>query len=233
MRKFISSWLRWAAIATLVAAVVLSLYCLPRTREHLTELLARIDELGAWGPVLVGALYIPAAVLMAPGTPLTLGAGFAFGPLRALVAISIGSTLGACAAFLVGRYLARPWVERAFAGSAKFRAIDRAVGSYGFWIVLLTRLSPVFPFNVLNYTYGLTSISFVRYAFASWLGMLPGTLMYVYLGSAARSLAEAASGETAARPAAQAFFYVGLVLAVVVSVVVTRIARLALSEAIE
>ncbi len=167
---------------------------------------------------------------MAPGTPLTLGAGFAFGPPRALVAISIGSTLGACAAFLVSRYLARPWIERAFAGNAKFRAIDRAVGGHGFKIVLLTRLSPIFPFNVLNYAYGLTSISFVRYALASWLGMLPGTMMYVYLGSAARSLAETASGDAAARPVAQAFFYVGLALAVVVSVVVARIARKALSE---
>ena len=169
---------------------------------------------------------------MVPGSLLTLGAGYAFGLVRGLLAVSAGSTLGACAAFLISRYLTRQWVERRVADNPRFRAIDRAVGRQGFKIVLLTRLSPVFPFNLLNYAYGLTSISLARYALASWLGMLPGTVMYIYFGSAAKNLADVASGRAAAHPATQVFFYLGLALAAVVSVVVARIARSALAEAV-
>lgn len=228
-----STRLRWLAIAVLVAAVAASFYYLPRTREWVEAFLNRVDELGAWGPVLLAGIYVPASVLMVPGSLLTLGAGYAFGLVRGLLAVSVGSTLGACAAFLISRYLAREWVERKVADNPKFRAVDRAVGRQGFKIVLLTRLSPVFPFNVLNYVYGLTSVSFPRYALATWLGMLPGTVMYVYFGSAAKNLADVATGNAAARPASQAFYYVGLVLALVVSVVVARIARAALAEAVE
>ena len=225
--------IRGASMALLVVAVAASFYFLPQTRQRIETLLDRIDELGAWGPAIVGAIYLPACVLMVPGSLMTLGAGFAFGLVRGLLAVSVGSTLGACAAFLVSRYLARQWVERKVADNPKFRAIDRAVGRQGFKIVLLTRLSPVFPFNLLNYAYGLTSISLGQYALASWLGMLPGTVMYVYFGSAAKNLADVARGDAAARPASQAFFYLGLVLAIVVSVVVARIARAALAEAVE
>jgi len=228
-----STRLRWLAIAGLVAAVAASFYYLPQTRKQVEGFLNRVDELGAWGPVLLAGIYIPASVLMVPGSLLTLGAGYAFGLVRGLLAVSAGSTLGACAAFLISRYLAREWVERKIADNSKFRAVDRAVGRQGFKIVLLTRLSPVFPFNVLNYAYGLTSVSFPQYVLATWLGMLPGTVMYVYFGSAAKNLADVATGNAAARPASQVFFYVGLVLAVVVSVIVARIARVALTEAVE
>jgi uncharacterized membrane protein YdjX (TVP38/TMEM64 family) len=227
-----STSIRWALIVLLVAAVAAGFYFLPQTRERVEAFLDRVDELGAWGPVLLGAIYIPACVLMVPGSLLTLGAGYAFGLVRGLLAVSAGSTLGACAAFLISRYLARDWIERKVAGNPKFRAVDRAVGRQGFQIVLLTRLSPIFPFNALNYAYGLTGISLPRYALASWLGMLPGTIMYVYFGSAAKDLADVASGRAAARPASQVFFYLGLVLAVVVSVLVARIARAALAEVV-
>ncbi|KKL04544.1 hypothetical protein LCGC14_2615000 [marine sediment metagenome] len=147
--------------------------------------------------------------------------------------MSIGSTLGACGAFLVGRTVARRSIERKVAGNPKFAAIDEAVGRQGFKIVLLTRLSPVFPFIFLNYAYGLTKVPFWRYALASWIGMLPGTFMYVYLGSALGSLAEAVSGRQESSVAERVFFVAGLVMAVVVAVVVTRVARKALKTATE
>jgi uncharacterized membrane protein YdjX (TVP38/TMEM64 family) len=175
--------------------------------------------------------YIVACVLFLPGSALTLGAGFLFKLLWGPVIVSIGATLGACAAFWVGRTLARGWIAKKVAGNAKFAAIDEAVGREGFKIVLLTRLSPIFPFNLLNYAFGLTRVRFRSYALASWIGMLPGTIMFVYIGSGLRSLADAAAGNAQPPPAQRIFFWAGLVVAVGVAVLVTRIARRALKEA--
>ena len=147
-----------------------------------------IDSLGAVGAIAFILLYIIATVAFLPGSILTLGAGVVFGLVLGSFYVFIGATLGATAAFLVGRYLARGWVAKKIEGNQKFRAIDRAVGREGFKIVLLTRLSPIFPFNLLNYAYGLTGVSLRDYFIAS-VGMIPGTIMYVYLGSLAGSLA--------------------------------------------
>jgi uncharacterized membrane protein YdjX (TVP38/TMEM64 family) len=178
----------------------------------------------------IAGSYVVACVIMLPGSILTLGAGFVLGTLWGTVTVSVGSTAGACAAFLVGRTLARSWIEARVAGSPKFAAIDAAVGRAGFKIVLLTRLSPVFPFNVLNYGFSLTRVRFRDYAVASWIGMLPGTVMWVYFGSALGSLADVAAGNVEGGVAQKAFFWAGLVVAVIVAGFVARIARRALSE---
>jgi len=181
--------------------------------------------------VIIGC-YVVACVLFLPGSVLTLGAGFVLKTLWGTATVSAGSTLGACAAFLVGRTVARRWIERKLQGNARFAAIDRAVGRQGFKIVLLTRLSPVFPFNLLNYGFGLTKVRFWHYALASWIGMLPGTVMYVYLGAALGSLAEAAGGKVSQSPLARLFFWLGLAVAIAVAVFVARVARRALKEAV-
>lgn len=216
------------AVAALVAASML----LP-ARQYLIDLLEWARGLGGWAPIVVTAFYVLGCVLMLPGSVLSLGAGFLFGVLKGTIVVSIGSTVGACAAFLVGRTLARPWVERRVADSPKFRAIDRAVGRAGFKIVLLTRLSPIFPFNLLNYGYGLTRVSFRHYAAASWIGMIPATIMVVYLGAAAESLTAVAAGRVQKGTAQQVFFWVGLAVTVFVAVMVARIARRALKQAVE
>jgi uncharacterized membrane protein YdjX (TVP38/TMEM64 family) len=208
-----------------------------RFNAHLTAFLETVQRLEAWGPVVVGAAFIPACLLFLPGSPLTLFGGFAFGGTlaglaRTTAAVSIGSTLGASLAFLTGRYLARRWIEQKVAGYPRFGAIDSAVGRQGFRIVLLTRLSPVFPFNLLNYSFGLTSVSFRDYLLASWIGMLPGTMMYVYLGSTTRQLADIVAGKVQQSPVQQVLFYAGLAATVVVTVIVTRIARKALEASI-
>ena len=191
------------------------------------------EGLGIWGPVFVAAFYIVACVLFLPGSVLTLGTGFIFKLIVGTITVSIGSTLGACAAFWVGRTVARDWVARRIADNEKFKAIDHAVGQQGFKIVFLTRLSPIFPFNLLNYVFGLTRISFFKYALASWLGMIPGTIMYVYFGAGLRSLADAATGTVETGPTGQIFFWFGLVIAIAVTVFVTRLARKALKQQIE
>jgi uncharacterized membrane protein YdjX (TVP38/TMEM64 family) len=225
-------WLKPVIIvAVLIGAIVAMGLLLPVT-DSLRAVLEWAEGLGLWGPVVVVGIYIVACVLFLPGSVLTLGAGFLFGVVTGTITVSIGATLGACAAFLVGRTIARKSIEKKVAGNAKFAAIDQAVGREGFKIVLLTRLSPIFPFNLQNYAYGLTKVSLRNYALASWIGMLPGTLMYVYFGSTLKSLAEAAAGKEGKSTLETVFFIGGLVVALVVVVFVTRVARKALARAV-
>jgi uncharacterized membrane protein YdjX (TVP38/TMEM64 family) len=173
-------------------------------------------------------------VLFIPGSLLTLGSGVLFGVAWGSIFVSLASTLGATAAFLVGRYLARGWVAKQLEGKENFQAIDRAVAKEGWKIVGLTRLSPVFPFNLLNYAFGITQVSLRDYFFASWIGMMPGTVMYVYIGSLLGSLATLAAGvqERKRTQAEWALYAVGLIASVAVTVYVTRIAKKALESQI-
>lgn len=201
---------------------------------HVQELLRRsldwVAGLGPTGVIAFVVIYILACVFMLPGSVLTLGAGAVFGVVKGAAICSVAATLGATAAFLVGRYLARNRVARWIEGNERFRAIDEAVGREGWKIVGLTRLSPVFPFNLLNYAYGITKVSLRDYFFASWIGMLPGTLMYVYLGSLAGSLANLGGNGRGRTPAQWALYALGLLATVAVTVFVTRIARTALAK---
>lgn len=223
--------LRLLVLMVLAAAAVLAVVILP-LKDLLVEFLERVRALGPWGPALLAAAYIPASLLFVPGSLLTLGAGFLFGVPVGTAAVSVGSVLGACAAFLAGRTLARGWIEEKVSGKPKFRAVDEAVGRQGFKIVLLTRLSPIFPFNLLNYAYGVTPVSFRDYLLASWIGMLPGTVLYVYLGSAAKSLADLAQGNVEGGPLRTAFFGAGLLITLGLTLLLTRIARQALRESV-
>ncbi len=227
---------RLFAVLALTAAVVLA-WVFGRSSVD-----AAIDWLRGrgkvWGLVILALAYTPAALLLFPATLLTLGAGAVFGVPEATVAISLGSTLAAAVVFLVGRTLARRWVEDRFANSPRFRALDRAVADNGFRIVLLTRLSPAFPYTLLNYAYGLTKVRFRDYLLASWIGMLPGTLMYVYLGRGAKGIADLASvlftGRASATDLEQTLLlFVGLLATVAVTVLVTRSARKALRKALD
>ena len=171
-------------------------------------------------------MYVRATVLLVPGSVLTLGAGAVYGVLYGSLIVSLASTLGATAAFLVGRHLARAAVARRVSGNPRFAALDQAVADEGWKIVVLTRLSPAFPFTFLNYAFGLTRVPLRDYTLASWLGMMPGTVMYVYLGS----LADAAGSTRQRTPAEWALYAIGLLATIAVTVVVTRLARRALAQ---
>ncbi len=196
------------------------------------EALTWISGLGPLGLLLFIVLYILACVLMLPGSILTLGAGVVFGVIMGSIAVSIGSTLGATCAFLVGRYLARDWVARRISGNDTFTAVDETVAREGWKIVLLTRLSPVFPFNLLNYAFGLTKVRLKHYVLASWLGMIPGTVMYVYIGSLAGSLASLGVQERTRTVGEWVLYGIGLAATVLVTVYVTRMAKHALAQKI-
>ncbi|MCP4118709.1 MAG: TVP38/TMEM64 family protein [Desulfobacteraceae bacterium] len=200
--------------------------------EMFRNALAWIDQAGPIAPLVFSLLYVAACVFMLPGAILTLGAGAVFGVVRGSLLVSLASTLGATAAFLTGRYLARSMVARRVAGNPTFKALDEAVAGQGWKIVGLTRLSPVFPFNLLNYGFGLTRVSLRDYVLASWIGMIPGTVMYVYLGSLAGSLAElgATDGGRTRSLAEWGLYLLGLLATVAVTVVITRIARQALGR---
>lgn len=199
-------------------------------QTYLRSVLEWIRDRGIVGVVVFAAVYIVATVFFIPGSILTLGAGFVYGVVYGTIYVSIASTLGATAAFLVGRYFARDWVATKVSGNEKFAAIDEAVGDEGWKIVGLTRLSPIFPFNLLNYAYGLTKVSLRDFFLASWIGMLPGTVMYVYIGTLAGQLAEVGAGERTRTVLEWTMFGVGLAATVLVTLFVTRVARRALKQ---
>lgn len=192
---------------------------------------AWVDGLGLWGPLVFIAGYAAAVVAFAPGSVLTLAAGAIFGILEGTIYVFIAATLGATGAFIVSRYVARRAIERKLSGDRRFAAIDDAVGAQGRRIVFLLRLSPVFPFNLLNYALGLTKVRLGDYVLAS-VGMIPGTLLYVYYGKLAGDVAALAGGAAPERGAEYyAVLGIGLIATLIVTVFVTRLARRALNEA--
>jgi uncharacterized membrane protein YdjX (TVP38/TMEM64 family) len=192
-----------------------------------------IESLGAIAPLAFIGIYIISTIAFLPASLLTLGAGIVFGVWLGSLYVFIGATLGGIAAFLVGRYLARDWAAKKIAGNDKFKAIDRAVGKEGLKIVLLTRLSPLFPFNLLNYAFGLTGVSIQDYIIGS-VGIIPGTLMYVYIGSLAGNIALIGTANQPTNPTLQwSIRIVGFIATVAVTIYVTRIAKQALNQLTE
>lgn len=224
--------LRYFAAA--VAVLILILLIRAKGGWFLESFAMRMRSLGPWGPPALILAYIPACLLLLPGSALSLAAGAVFGSIWGTVYVSAGSVLGACAAFLAGRHLARDWVRRKMAGNARLIALSRAVGSDGWRIVGLTRLSPVFPFNLLNYAYGVSEVSFRDYLLASWIGMLPGTAVYVSLGSflgEATGISEAA-GLLPSAPGYRWLSVAGLAATAAVAVIAGRLAKKALDQRI-
>lgn len=220
-----SAWRR-GIVLCVVATAIIAVFAAFDVRTLLRGAMDWMEQFGPRGQVLFVLIYIAATVLLIPGSALGLGAGALFGVARGSLLVSLGSTLGATCAFLLGRYLARGWVAKKIAGRASFAAIDQAVAGEGWKIVLLTRLSPVFPFTLLNYAFGLTRVSLRDYVLASWIGMMPGTVLYVYLGSLARAGVADRQGTSGERT----LYGVGLLATVAVTVIITRIARSALAK---
>lgn len=183
----------------------------------------------AFGPALFVVTYAASAIVLIPASLLTVAAGYLFGPIEGTVLVSLASTLGATASFLVGRYLARPAVTRAVRkvpeNGQRFDAIDAAITKDGAKIVVLLRLSPIVPYTLLNYALSITSIPLPQYVFASWAGMLPGTVAYVALGG----VGKAASGS--GYSIQQIIIYsIGVAATIGASVLISRAAKRALDE---
>jgi uncharacterized membrane protein YdjX (TVP38/TMEM64 family) len=223
---------RWSAIRIGIGlAVLIGLILLGRLAgDYMPRFAAWVEGLGVWGPIVFIAGYALATVAFVPGFVLTLAAGAIFGLAKGVAYVFIAAVVGSSAAFLIARYVARQAIERRLSGNPRFAAIDNAVGAHGRRIIFLLRLSPVFPFNLLNYALGLTRIRFIDYLIAS-IGMLPGTLLYVYYGKLAGDVAALAGGAAPERGAGYyAVAVLGLVATIAVTTIVTRIARRALRE---
>jgi len=223
------STIRWLSILAILGALLTIIRSLP-IDQAVAAMNDWISGLGIWGPIVLALVYIVATVLFVPGTILTLAAGALFGLVVGTLTVSVGSTLGASLAFLIARYAARDKVAAMARGNRRFGAIDRAIGEGGWKIVALLRLSPAIPFNLQNYLYGLTRIRFWPFALTSWLAMLPGTFLYVYIGH----VTKAAVGADRSRTTGEwVLLAVGLLATAVVTVYITRLARRKLNEQME
>lgn len=219
-------WIWMTAVLAVVFGAVMYFRLPALAQALLQDALEQIRQLGPWGPILFILLYIVSCVALVPGSVLTIGGGALFGVVQGSIYVSVAATLGATAAFLVGRYLTRDWVTRKIGAHPTFAAIDKAVADDGWRIVFLTRLCPLFPFFLMNYAYGLTRVSLRHYVLATWLGIIPGSTLFVYIGS----LAQAGGQQTT--PIGWAWKGFILITAVLSVVYITKVAHRALTKKI-
>ncbi len=154
------------------------------SRENLDMLQEWVHGFGALAPLVYIGIWIAGCIFFLPGLPIAILGGLVFEPVHAIIYASLGSTIGATAAFLIGRYAARDLVEGWKEKNKHVKKIDEGVENNGWRMLLLTRSVPVFPFNLQNYVYGLTNIGLVTYFFVSWITMIPGTIAFVMMASA-------------------------------------------------
>ncbi len=224
---------RYAKLALGIGAALL-LYLLAReVGSYIPAFAAWVETLGFWGPLAFIIVYALAVVAFVPGAALTLAGGAIFDLFEGTIYVFIAAVIGSTAAFLVARHLARSAIEPRIEANPTFASIDHAVGERGLKIVFLLRLSPAFPFSFMNYALGLTRVTLRDYLLASG-GMIPGTILYVYYGKLIGDVAALASGAAPDKDSAYyAVLGLGLVATVLVTALVTRVARQALSEAVD
>ena len=220
---------KWGAYLVIIAALFATISFLPLD-DLSKELKKWIESLGIWGPVALGIIYVFATILFVPGTILTLVAGAVFGLVTGFITVSIASVVGASLAFLIARYFARDKVASMAENNRHFDAIDKAIEEGGWKVVGLLRLSPAIPFNVQNYLYGLTKVKFWPYVLTSWIAMMPGTFMYIYLGNVSGA---ALGGDQEKSVGQWVLLGVGLLATVAVTVYITKLAKSKLDEDVD
>ena len=220
---------KWVFVALLVAGLFAAVRTLPVDR-WIEAMRTWLEGFGTAGMAIFVVIYVAAALLLLPGAAFTLAAGGLFGLFWGTVVVSVASTTTAALAFLIARTFARGAVEARAAASPKFRAIDGAIEQGGWKVVALLRLSPAVPFSLGNYLYGLTAVRFWPYVLTSWLFMLPGTFMYVYIGYLSTEGLSAASGGESVGTGKLVLFVVGLAATAAVTFYVSRMARKILRE---
>ncbi len=225
--EFLKKYWKWIALGAVLIAISSAAAFLP-VKDWVKAFSDWVQTLGALGVVLFIAVYALATVLFLPGWIFTVAAGLIYGVVGGTAVALTGAIIGAMLAFLCGRYLVRSRVESATKGNKKFAAIDQAIGDQGWKIVGLLRLSPLIPFNLSNYFYGVTSVRFLPYVLASAVGMLPGTLLYAYLGGAGKAGLGGGGGEQS--PLKYVLLGVGLVATIIVTIIVSRVAKKALAK---
>ncbi|CAK9276970.1 unnamed protein product [Sphagnum jensenii] len=222
----------------LLLALVFICFQMPHFYHYVEKMLTKFlvwiqMDVGPWGPLVLALAYIPCAVLALPATMLTLGGGYLFGLVFGFTIDSIGSILGATAAFWVGRTIGRSYVISKLKDYPQFQTIDLAVHKSGFKIALLLRLVPLLPYNVMNYLLSVTPISTSKYILASWIGMMPLTLAFVYVGTTIKNIADISQGGGDFTRGHFIMLMIGLVLTIVAVILVMWIAKNSLERVIE
>ena len=218
---------KWIAVILFVITMSILSAILP-VKQWVREFIDWVQQLGPAGVIVFILAYALATVLFLPGWIFTVSAGLIYGIVGGTLVALAGAIIGATLAFLVARYLLRQNIEEITKKNPRFGAIDQAIGRQGWKIVGLLRLSPLIPFNLSNYFYGITSIGFVEYVVVSAIGMIPGTLLYAYLGAVGQ--ASVSGGAAERSPLQYVLLGVGLIATIVVTVFVSRIARKALKK---
>ncbi len=225
-----NSKLKYLLIACLVTCLIIVAKQF-NLQDLLYQSVTGVNSLGTLAPVVFIVIYNIATLLFIPGSVLTIKGGCLFGLLWGSIYVLIAAILGATFAFLIGRYLSRDWVCRQIGKHPKFQAIDKAIAKEGLKIVFLTRLSPIFPFNLLNYALGVTQVSLKDYILGS-IGMIPGTIMYVYMGSVVTDIAMINANSQPISQEMQIAKWViqgiGLIATIAVTIYITKIAQKAL-----
>lgn len=207
----------WAGAALLLIGLTVAGFVLP-VKEWSEAFQGWIDGFGAWGAVIFALAYIVAVVFLVPAGPMTIAGGLAFG-FWAIPLVLGAATTGATLAFLVARYVARKKVEELIAHRPNFSAVDKALSKEGWKVVALLRLSPAVPFSLQNYVMGVSKIGLPAFIAATFFGIIPGSALYVYLGTVGQ---QAGSGISAAQ---WTFYAIGFVATVAITVLLTFKAR--------
>jgi uncharacterized membrane protein YdjX (TVP38/TMEM64 family) len=218
---------KWIVVGLVVITLSILSAILP-VREWIRDFVGWVQQLGPIGVIIFIFAYALATVLFLPGWIFTVSAGLIYGILEGTLVALCGAVIGAALAFLVARYLLRQNIQEITQKNPRFAAIDEAIGKNGWKIVGLLRLSPLIPFNLSNYFYGITSISFGAYMLVSAVGMIPGTLLYAYLGAIGQ--AGISGGASRHNKWQYVLLAVGLIATIAVTILVSRIAKNALKK---
>ena len=218
---------KWIVLILIVIGLIVASAILP-VKDWIRSFINWVQQLGPLGVVVFIAAYALATVLFLPGWIFTVGAGLVYGIVGGTLVALTGAVIGATLAFIVARYFVRKNIEDYAKKNARFQAIDEAIGKNGWKIIGLLRLSPLIPFNLSNYFYGITAVSLKAYVAISAVGMIPGTLLYAYLGAIGKA---GIAGEKTQHSSAQYILLgVGLVATIAVTILVSRIAKNALKK---
>ncbi|KAL5561648.1 hypothetical protein UlMin_031395 [Ulmus minor] len=223
---------RFALLLLLVSAIACACIFLPIEKILKDFLIWVKQDLGPWGPLVLAIAYIPLTILAVPASVLTLGGGYLFGLPVGFIADSIGATIGATAAFILGRTIGRSYVISKLKNYPKFHAVAIAIQRSGFKIVLLLRLTPLLPFNMLNYLLSVTPVHIGEYMLASWLGMMPITFALVYVGTTLKDLSDVTHGWNEVSTTNWVFMALGFVISVILLVCIAKVAKASLEKAL-
>ncbi|KAF4368260.1 hypothetical protein F8388_007255 [Cannabis sativa] len=227
-----SSASRFALLFLLLAAIATACIFLPIEKILKDFLIWVKEDLGPWGPIVLAIAYVPLTVLAVPASILTLGGGYLFGLPLGFVADSIGATIGATAAFILGRTIGRSYVISKLKNYPKFEAVAIAIQRSGFKIVLLLRLVPLLPFNMLNYLLSVTPVRIEEYVVATWLGMMPITFTLVYIGTTLKDLSDVTHGWNELSTSNWVFIALGFGISIIILVFITKVAKASLDKAL-